>query len=144
MWTSPATWQKALPWSDILEVYGIGTDIIEVARVAAAIEKNGSFLKKVYTDSEVKYCQEKDKGKYPSFAARFAAKEAAAKSLSQGVGKNVSLNEIELANDERGAPYITLHGKTLEYSRRLGIKEIKISVSATDSFAVAYAMSFSG
>lgn len=127
-----------------MEVYGIGTDIIEVARIAAAIEKNGSFLKKVYTDSEIEYCQGREKGKYPSFAARFAAKEAVAKSLSQGVGKNVSLNEIEISNNEGGAPYITLHGNTLEYSRRLGIKEIKISVSATDSFAVAYAMSFSG
>jgi holo-[acyl-carrier protein] synthase len=127
-----------------LEVYGVGTDIIEVERIAAAIKKNGSFLKKVYTGSEIKYCQGKEKGKYPSFAARFAAKEAVAKSLSEGVGKNVSLNEIELSNTGRGAPYITLHGKTLEYSRRLGIEEIKISVSATDNFAVAYAMSLVG
>ena len=127
-----------------MEVYGIGTDIIEVARIAAAIEKNGSFLKKVYTGSEIEYCQKKDKGKYPSFAARFAAKEAAAKSLSEGVGKDVSLNEIELSHTGRGAPYIILHGKTLEYSLKLGIKEIKISVSAMDNLAVAYAMSLIG
>jgi holo-[acyl-carrier protein] synthase len=127
-----------------LEVYGVGTDIIEVDRIASAIEKNGTFKKKVYTPSEIKYCENKVKGKYPSYAARFAAKEAVAKALSEGVGKNVSLNEIELSHTDRGAPRITLHGGTLRYSRQLGIKEIKISVSATDDLAVAYAISFTG
>lgn len=125
----------------ILKVYGIGTDIIEVDRIAAAIEKNNTFKKRVYTVSEIKYCEKKAKGKYPSYAARFAAKEAVAKSLLEGVGKNVSLVEIELSKSGNGAPFIVLHGKTLEYSRTLGIAEIKISVSATNNFAVAYAIS---
>ena len=125
-----------------MEVYGVGTDIIEVDRIAAAIKKNAAFKKKIYTASEVMYCEGKLKEKYPSYAARFAAKEAVAKSLSEGVGKNVSLNEIELSHTDRGAPFITLHGGTLEYSRSKGIKEIKISVSATENFAVAYAISF--
>ena len=144
MWTNRETWQKALLWSDDLEVYGIGTDIIEVERITDAIQRNGAFLNRVYTDSEVRYCEGKAKGKYSSYAARFAAKEAVAKSLSEGVGKNISLNEIELSNTDRGAPYIILHGVTLEYSRQMGIKEIKISVSATENFAVAYAISFTG
>jgi len=127
-----------------MEVYGVGTDIIEVERITSAIEKNDSFRKKVYTDSEIKYCESKVKGRFSSYAARFAAKEAVAKSLSEGVGKNVSLDEIELSHDGRGAPFVILHGKTLGYSRSLGIKEIKISVSATGRFAVAYAISFTG
>lgn len=122
----------------------MGTDIIEVDRIAAAIKKNGAFRKKVYTSSEIAYCEGKAKGKYPSYAARFAAKEAVAKSLSEGVGKNISLNEIELSHTERGAPLIILYGGTLQYSHQLGIKDIKISVSATDNFAVAYAISFTG
>ncbi len=125
----------------ILEVYGIGTDIIEVGRIAAAIEKNNTFKKRVYSVSEIEYCEKKAKGKYASYAARFAAKEAVAKSLLEGIGKNVSLAEIELSKSKSGAPFIVLHGKTLEYSKTLGIKEIKISVSATDNFAVAYAIS---
>jgi len=123
-------------------VYGVGTDIIEVGRIAAAIEKNGAFKKKVYTSSEIKYCESKAKSKYPSYAARFAAKEAVAKSLSEGVGKNVSLSEIELSHTDRGAPFVILHGGTFKYSRKLGIKEIKISVSATKNFSVAFAISF--
>lgn len=125
-----------------MEIFGIGTDIIEVGRITAAIENNPSFKKRVYTAREVSYCEKKVKGRYPSFAARFAAKEAVAKSLSEGVGKNVSLSEIELTNTENGAPFIILHGRTLQYSRTLGIREIKISVSGTDNYAVAYAISF--
>ena len=124
-----------------MEIFGIGTDIIEVGRITAAIKKSPSFKKRVYTDLEVRYCENKKKGKYPSYAARFAAKEAVAKSLSEGVGKNISLSEIELTNTENGAPYIVLHDSTRKYSERLGIREIKVSVSATDNFAVAYAIS---
>ena len=66
-----------------MEIYGVGTDIIEVGRITAAIEKGPSFKKRVYTAREVNYCENKKKGKYPSYAARFAAKEAVAKSLSE-------------------------------------------------------------
>ena len=124
-----------------MEIFGIGTDIIEVGRITAAIEKSPSFKKRVYTDREVSYCENKKKGKYPSYAARFAAKEAVAKSLLEGVGKNISLSEIELTNTENGAPYIVLYGTTRQYSKKLGIREIKVSVSATENFAVAYAIS---
>ena len=124
-----------------MEIFGVGTDIIEVGRITAAIEKNPSFKKRVYTSLEVSYCENKKKGKYPSYAARFAAKEAVAKSLLEGVGKNISLSEIELTNTENGAPYIVLYGTTRQYSKKLGISEIKVSVSATENFAVAYAIS---
>ncbi len=123
-----------------MEIYGVGADIIEVERIKSAIKKNQGFLKRVYTKTEVEYCSKKNKGKYPSFAARFAAKEAVAKSLAEGVSRNISLNEIELDNTNTGAPYIKLYGKTNRFSRQLKIKEIKISVSATEKFAVAYAV----
>ncbi len=124
-----------------MEIFGIGTDIIEVGRITAAIKKSPAFKKRVYTAREVSYCENKKKGKYSSYAARFAAKEAVAKSLSEGLGKNISLSEIELTNAENGAPYIILYGHTCRYSKDLGIREIKVSVSATDNFAVAYAIS---
>ena len=124
-----------------MEIFGVGTDIIEVGRITAAIEKNPSFKKRVYTVKEVSYCEKKANSKYSSYAARFAAKEAVAKSLSEGIGKSISLAEIELSNSENGAPFIILHGRTRQYSRTLGIREIKISVSGTDNYAVAYAIS---
>ncbi|OFW52360.1 MAG: holo-[acyl-carrier-protein] synthase [Actinobacteria bacterium RBG_13_35_12] len=123
-----------------MEIFGVGTDIIEVKRIKSAIKNNSGFLSRVYTESEIEYCNKKNKGKYQSFAARFAAKEAVAKSLVEGVGKSISLSEIELANMDNGAPFIKLYGKTLKFSKQLRIKEIKISVSATENFAVAYAV----
>ena len=124
-----------------MEIFGVGTDIIEVERIKSAIERNSGFLRKVYTENEINYCGGKNKNKYSSFAARFAAKEAVSKSLSEGISRNISLNEIELINMDNGAPYIKLYGKTREFCESLSIKEIKISVSATENFAVAYAMS---
>ena len=124
-----------------MEIFGVGTDIIEVERIKHAIKKNSGFLKRVYTRNEINYCEKKIKGKYPSFAARFAAKEAVSKSLAEGVSRNISLNEIELTNMDNGAPYIKLYGKTYRFCKKLNIKEIKISVSATENFAVAYAIS---
>ncbi|NQT67051.1 MAG: holo-ACP synthase [Actinobacteria bacterium] len=123
-----------------MEIFGIGTDIIEVERIKSAIKNNSGFLSRVYTENEIDYCRKKNKGKYSSFAARFAAKEAVAKALSEGVSKNISLNEIELTNMDTGAPFIKLYGKTYNFSKQLRIKEIKISVSATENFAVAYAV----
>ncbi len=123
-----------------MEIYGIGTDIIEVDRIKSAIGSNSGFLRKVYTEKEIDYCSNKRKGKFPSFAARFAAKEAVAKSLAEGFSKNISLSEIEISNMETGAPFVKLYGKTYRFTRKLKIKEIKVSVSATENFAVAYAV----
>ncbi|HEY4662668.1 MAG TPA: holo-ACP synthase [Candidatus Humimicrobiaceae bacterium] len=123
-----------------MEIFGVGTDIIEVKRIKSAIKNNSGFLHRVYTENEINYCDRKNKGMYQSLAARFAAKEAVSKSLAEGISKNVSLNEIELMNMESGAPYIKLYGKTFEFVRSLRIKEIKISVSTTENFAVAYAV----
>jgi len=123
-----------------VEIFGVGTDIIEVERIKSAIKKNFGFLKRVYTENEISYCKKKVKGSYLSFATRFAAKEAVAKSLAEGVGRNISLNEIELANTDTGAPYIKLYGKTYKFCKKLNIKEIKITVSATENYAVAYAI----
>lgn len=142
MSTSQGIWQKALQWSrKVLEIYAVGTDIIEVERITAAIERNNSFRKKIYTLQEIAYCEKKNRGKYSAYAERFAAKEAVAKSLLEGFGKNISPSEIEVDTDKKGAPLIILHGRTGQYSRELGIADIKISISGTDNYAVAYAIS---
>jgi holo-[acyl-carrier protein] synthase len=142
MSTSLGIWQKVLQWSrEVLEIYAVGTDIIEVERITAAIEKNNSFRERIYTLQEIEYCEKKSRGKYSAYAARFAAKEAVAKSLLEGFGKKISPSEIEVQTNKNGAPWIMLHGRTERYSRELGIGEIKISMSATENYAVAYAVS---
>ena len=123
-----------------LKIYGIGVDLIEVKRIKSAIEKNPGFIKKVYTDSEVKYCTGKLRSRFINYAERFAAKEAVSKSLRTGIGKNIHLNEIEVANLHSGEPFINLYGTTKAYCDKLTIKDIKITLSGTEERAIAFAI----
>ena len=60
-----------------------GIDIIEINRIKESIEKLGdSFLNRIFTENEIRYCESKKNQKYQHYAARFAAKEAAFKALS--------------------------------------------------------------
>jgi len=123
-----------------LEIYGIGTDLIEVKRIKSAIENNPRFLKKVYTDSEIKYCAGKSNSCFISYAERFVVKEAVSKSLKTGIGKNICFNEIEVANLHSGEPVINLYGMTKAYCDKLTIKDIKITLSGTEEHAIAFAI----
>ena len=85
----------------------IGTDIVSVRRVKDSIHRFGeSFLKRLFTDLEIHYCNSK---KYPEqhFAARFAAKEAAIKALNL-VGQGISFTQIEITNNSNGAPILSI------------------------------------
>lgn len=123
-----------------LEIYGIGVDLVEVKRIKSAIEKNPGFIKKIYTESEVKYCTGKPRSCFISYAERFAAKEAVSKSLKMGIGNNIRFNEIEVVNLHSGEPVINLYGTTRAYCDKLKIKDIKITLSGTEEHAVAFAI----
>ncbi|NLC68777.1 MAG: holo-ACP synthase [Clostridiaceae bacterium] len=118
-----------------------GVDIVEIDRVKRAIDKRGqAFLGKAFTLREVEYCEEKRVGKYHSYSARFAAKEAVAKALGTGIGKGAGLKDIEILNDESGKPYVFLSGKFREYFVSLNGKSISLSMSHCKNYAVAFAI----
>lgn len=115
-----------------------GTDIIEVNRVKEAIEKQGvPFIKRVYTDEEIKYCESRRMCKYESYAARFAAKEAVYKAISPNREEEGVFTEVEVLNEENGRPYVVVHG---ELKKVLGDKKIEISLSHEKKFAIAMAV----
>lgn len=119
-------------------IIGIGTDIIEIERIKQAIMAGeGRFAARVFTPGEITYCRAK-KNPYPSFAARFAAKEAVLKALGCGFS-GVRWQDIEVVKQD-GAPGIFLRGKTLEIARELGISQVMISLAHSNSHAVAYAV----
>lgn len=124
-----------------MEIFGIGTDIVEVKRIKNAIEKHPHFLEKIYTQSEIQYCESKNSSKYQSYASRFAAKEAVAKSLCQGLGKYVFFSEIEILNSENGSPFVALYGKSHFYFLTNNLADIRITLSSTKDYSVAYAIS---
>jgi holo-[acyl-carrier protein] synthase len=116
-------------------ILGVGVDIIEVARIRAALEhpRTGQrFRARIFTDAEIAYCTRRRNG-HESFAVRFAAKEAMMKVLGVPVG----WREIEVARTD-GPPGIQLHGRARTCAERMGIRSIKLSLSHTAQLAVAY------
>ena len=112
----------------------VGVDIIEVERIAKAVERWGPrFLRHVYTDAEVARCR----GRVPELAVRFAAKEAISKALGTGL-KGISWNEMEVLSDRRGKPTVTLYGRALARAEDLGLHDWAISLSQSDGHALAF------
>lgn len=116
-------------------IIGIGTDIIEVERVARAISKE-AFKKKVFTENEIAYCEAQKKDE--SFAARFAAKEAFFKALGTGWRDGMGITEVEILNDNLGKPEIHLSGKAKEVFEQKGGTHIHLSLSHIKTQAIAY------
>ena len=117
-------------------ILGIGTDLLDVARMAKELEKEeAGFRNAVFTPSEIVYCEAK---RYPArhFAARFAAKEALFKALA-GLASGDFWHEVEVARTGDAAPRLLLHGRAKEAADRLGVKSILVSLSHTDSLAAA-------
>ncbi len=118
-------------------VLGVGIDLVEVRRIAAAIEKQGvAFLRRIYTDREREYCEGKANAA-EHFAARFAAKEAVSKAFGTGIGEKMGFLDIEIVNQKSGAPRIVLLGKAKLLSEARGVTEVLVSLSHTEQMAVA-------
>lgn len=113
-----------------------GTDIIEIDRIQEAIETRGEhFLDKIYTKKEIDYCESKKSQKYQHYAARFAAKEAVFKAISESLAQQYVMNwkDIEIENDRQGKPHVFLHGMA-----NIGFDSMDISISHCRLYAVAY------
>lgn len=114
---------------------GCGIDIIEIDRIKESIEKAGTrFLNRVFTDTEIAYCESKKVQKYQSYAARFAAKEATLKAVSKLLNNKYELEwkDIEILNDDNGKPQVNI-----DYNFDNRIKDIDISMSHCETYAVA-------
>lgn len=117
-------------------IYGIGTDLCEVNRIKQSIEKYGEkFVKRVFTPTEIAYCDTYNDKKYVHYAARFAAKEAFSKAIGTGFTKGFKLNEVGIVNETSGKPNIELFGLLNEKYSHL---KAHISLSHTDENAHAY------
>ena len=110
-------------------IVGIGTDIVEIVRIARMIERHGDlFLNRVFTQEEVRYCQRR-KNSYQHYAGRWAAKEAVLKALGTGWRRGISWRDIEVRNEAGGRPIIALYGGARDIFQERGIRELLISIS---------------
>jgi holo-[acyl-carrier protein] synthase len=120
-----------------MQIIGIGTDIVECLRIARMIERHGElFIMRVYTDAEIAYCSSR-KAATQHYAGRWAAKEAALKALGTGWRRGISWRDIEVCNDRRGAPSLTLYGGARDLYEQLGIQRLHLTISHCRCHAVA-------
>lgn len=118
-------------------IYGIGTDIVEVDRIAAKIEKGRGFRDLVFTPHEIAYC-EAQAAPFQHYAARFAAKEAFLKAMGTGWGHGkINFNEIQISNNKTGKPLLELTGNATSRYNELQIKQILVSLSHVKATAIA-------
>ena len=122
-------------------IIGTGVDLAEVDRIRAALEDpriGRRFRDRVFTEKEIAYCEKKRRGKYESYAGRFAAKEAVMKALGRGWGAKVRWLDIEVVRARSGKPDILLHDKTAELAAELGIRRWALSITHTKEHGLAY------
>jgi len=118
-------------------VIGVGTDLIEIARIAQSVERYGErFLSRVFTPREIAYSQRK-KNAAESFAARFAAKEAGAKALGTGISRGVGWLELEVTRAPGQRPMLQLSGRAAARARSLGVAHISLSLTHSRDTALA-------
>jgi holo-[acyl-carrier protein] synthase len=124
-----------------MAIIGTGIDTIEVERVERAIVRpltGNRFRARVFTEREIAYCEARGRGRFQSYAARFAAKEAAMKALGTGWNRNVGWNEIEVVRERGQAPTIKLTGKAAAFAARRKIERFHLSLTHTTASAIAH------
>ena len=123
-----------------MRIHGIGIDVVEVDRIASAIDRHGELLlARLFTAAERAYC-DSQKNPVLHYAARFAAKEAASKALGTGIGGDAGWLDLEVTRDPSGAPRLLLTGAAAEFAKRNGITEVTISLSHASAYAAANAV----
>jgi holo-[acyl-carrier protein] synthase len=118
-------------------IVGIGTDIVEVGRIARLLKTNLHFVDKVYSAAEIAYSSAKA-SPAQSYAARFAAKEAFMKAIGTGWDQGVSWKEIEVINNNEGKPELVITGRSAELARAMKIRKMHLSLSHEKDYAIAY------
>lgn len=118
-------------------IVGTGIDLIEIARIQQSMDRHGRrFLDRVYTAAEQAYCLRK-RNSAESLAARFAAKEAAAKALGTGISQGVSWLEIEVVRAPSGEPGLRFSGRAAFIAARRGARRAALSLTHNVNLAMA-------
>ncbi len=119
-------------------IVGTGIDLAEVPRIRATIERFGNrFIQRIYTPLEIAYVERKA-NRYERYAARFAAKEAGMKAIGTGWRRGVRWQDFEVANLPSGKPTLRFHGVAAEVARKLGVRNVALSLTHTAEAGMAH------
>lgn len=114
---------------------GIGMDIVEIKRIEQALRRRPRLEQKIFAQEERDYCRQKAHP-FPSFAARFAAKEAVLKAMGVGIGA-CALKDILICSETSGAPQVCLKESAARLAATKGIKEFKVTLTHSKEYAAA-------
>ena len=121
-------------------ILGLGTDIVEVARIQASHVKLGdAFLNRILLPPEIAWCLS-HREPAPYIAVRFAAKEAVSKAFGTGIGKALGWHDIEIVREPTGRPVVALHGGGPKLFAERGARQLLITLSHTQFYATATAI----
>lgn len=118
-----------------MNIFGIGIDIIEIDRIEKVLKRTPRFLERNFTEKEIAYFEQKN-FKSESIAGNFASKEAISKAIGTGI-RGFNLRDIEVLRDELGKPIVNTYNNLKEICIKYNIKEIKVSISHSENYAVA-------
>ena len=119
-------------------IFGIGTDIVEVARIEASLKQFGDvFAEKVLAESELASFRESHiKARF--LAKRFAAKEAFSKALGTGLRAPATFQNIAVSHDDLGKPILVLAAELQAFLTAKNIQKMHISISDEKNLAAAF------
>jgi holo-[acyl-carrier protein] synthase len=123
-----------------VSIVGTGVDLAEVARIRAAIERPDTgrrFLARVFTPGEQAYADGRGRGRYESYAARFAAKEATMKALGVGWGSRAGWLDIEVVRAHGERPVLTVTGSAATTAAAIGVVRFHLALTHSADVAVA-------
>jgi holo-[acyl-carrier-protein] synthase len=123
-------------------IYGIGTDICDIRRIRASLDKHGErFAQKVLSDNELNTYRARSQ-RWPErgvryVATRFSAKEAFSKAIGMGMRMPMTWRSCEVAKLPSGQPTIVLHGELKAWFEAKGLSA-HVSVSDESDYATSY------
>ncbi len=121
-------------------VKGIGADLLDQARIARVLAKQGErFSKRILTPEELMIWAEKGQS-VNYLAKRFAAKEAISKALGTGIAQGVSFQQMQIVSDAAGKPEVVLSGIALARAEALGGRQVLLSLSDEGEMILAFAL----
>ncbi|HGM9961432.1 TPA: holo-ACP synthase [Providencia stuartii] len=120
-----------------MAIVGLGTDIVEIARIEAVIKRSAdSLAKRILTENEfAQFQQQAQPARF--LAKRFAVKEAAAKALGTGIRNGLAFNQFEVSNDSLGKPLLTLVGEAEKLAQCMNVTHIHVSITDERHYAAA-------
>jgi len=120
-----------------MRILGHGVDLVEISRIRRLLGDHPErFLERVFTEQE-QLDSGTGKRRDEHIAARFAAKEAALKALGTGWSQGIGWTDVSVVKNEAGKPSMILNGRAGEIAASLGIETLHLSLSHTDTHAIA-------